>query len=188
MPGPDGKGLLPKDEIKPGDVSAPTDANLDVTPESIQKPEPPKEDPRSALQALINDQKTQREDIDKHAAAIQYVGEKMEEFRKIMDAQTKILNSLTQGGTLSTGNNQLDQLNTLLDSKVGEKLLNKLLPEEPQAALFDQNYINEKIKASVTSSFDIGEALQSNLKSKLMQKAVSQSVTDAFKDTEHGPA
>jgi len=55
----------------------------------------------------------------------------------------------------------------------------------PAESFIDQNYINEQVKKSVMGNFEIGEALISNLKSKLVNKAVASQVSDAMKATGH---
>ena len=56
----------------------------------------------------------------------------------------------------------------------------------PAPSFIDPEYINEQVKASVMGNFEIGNALISNLKSKLINKAVTASVTEALKD-DHNP-
>ena len=78
----------------------------------------------------------------------------------------------------------LSALGDLLEK--GVSAYKNLKGNAPAPSFIDPDYINEQVKASVMGNFEIGNALISNLKSKLINKAVTASVTDALKDN-HAP-
>lgn len=142
-----------------------------------------KEEKRNAVLGLVNDVKSQREDINRLNESMEFLATKMGEM-------STVINQMAQGMQAPTNQDNKAMLGDLLNSDLGSKLMDKLLPQEaPAPSFIDQNYINEQVKQSVMSNFEIGDALVKNLKSKLVNKAVSASVSDALKETEaHGPA
>src|SRR5207253_3206041 len=59
-----------------------------------------------------------------------------------------------------------------------EPVINRVWPiNNPQQSIIDQDYINEKVKASVMGNFEVGEALIENLKTKIIGKAMGKVVT-----------
>jgi len=139
---------------------------------------------RTIAEGIVQDLANQRIDID---AIKQAVGGMAQQINQI----TQALNQIAQGATPQTPEQgkmnmeALGQLGDLLEKGISAYKNFKGEPPATQSFL-DQNYINEQVKKSVMSNFEIGDALVSNLKSKLMNKAVTSSVADALKDT-HAP-
>jgi len=142
------------------------------------------ENKRSLAEGIISDLSNQRADIDSIKGAIQVLLQQVEKI-------TIALNNLAPGATQQTaeqGKINMETISSLGD--VAEKLVsaykNLKGNPAPTQSFLDQDYINEQVKKSVMGNFEIGDALVSNLKSKLINKAVSSSVSDALKDT-HAP-
>jgi len=128
-----------------------------------------------------------------------------EMFKKMLDQQQAIgnqVNVLTQAlnqivnGTPQTPNSGMPQqglnmetINALGDLAQKGVEVYKSLKGNPAStnSFIDQDYINDQVKKSVMGNFEIGEALVNNLKSKLVNKAVASSVSDAMKDSSHDP-
>lgn len=147
---------------------------------------------RQAVLNLVNDVKSQREDIDKINSAMNAIVEKLQQFGTVIDAQTKAINTLGQGGTHSQG---MGGLTELLQSPLGEKLMDKLLPSENNAPapLIDQNMINEKMKQSFLDNLATGESItnfiKDSLKKNVTKKIINSSLAEIGKQgEEHGPA
>jgi len=142
------------------------------------------EDNRASMaQGIINDLGNQRMDIDAIKQAITLLGTQI---NQITQALNKGVQPQAQGTEAAKAVN-LEAISTLGD--VAEKLVTaykNLKGNDPAPSFIDPNYINEQVKASVMGNFEIGNALISNLKSKLINKAVTASVTEALKDT-HEP-
>jgi len=139
---------------------------------------------RSLAEGIIQDLANQRADIDAIKQAIGQIGAQMNQL-------TVAMNQIGQGITPQTpeqGKINMETLSALGD--FAEKAIgaykNLKGNPTPQASFLDQDYINEQVKKSVMGNFEIGDALVSNLKSKLINKAVSSSVSDALKET-HEP-
>jgi len=159
---------------------------------SITSPEQDETKKRNIAEGIISDLANQRQEIDVIKQSIQVLINQQVEISKMVEQQTLILNQIATGGKITTeevkqGLN-LDSLNALSD--VAEKLMGvwKTYKGGDAAPSFiDQEYINNQVKKSVMGNFEVGEALISNLKSKLVNKAVAAQVTDAMKENEHAP-
>ena len=67
-------------------------------------PERVQEKKRDAVLNLINDVTAQREDIDKLNTSVRSIADKLTEMATVIDNQTKVLNSISQGAQTSTKN------------------------------------------------------------------------------------
>jgi len=139
---------------------------------------------RSMAEGIISDLSNQRTDID---SIKQTLGVLLRQVEQI----TLVLNRLAPGATPETpeqGKINMETLSALGDlaEKAVTAYKNLKGSPAPTQSFLDQDYINEQVKKSVMGNFEIGDALVSNLKSKLINKAVSSSVSDALKDT-HAP-
>lgn len=147
---------------------------------------------RSLAEGIIQDLSNQRADIDVIKQTITEIGNQVNIITKALN---QIVNGqgqpITPGATPQTAEQGKINIETLTAfGDLAEKAIAayKNLKGTPESgpSFLDQNYINEQVKKSVMSNFEIGDALVSNLKSKLMNKAVTSSVSDALKDT-HAP-
>lgn len=87
--------------------------------------------------------------------------------------------STTATGQATTGIDKLEGLSKLMEH--AGPLLDRIFPQSSAPpSIIDPNYINEKVKQSIMSNFEIGEAIQQNLKSKLMQKTMTRVLSDAI--------
>lgn len=166
--------------ISPGDQSHARNSNI-TTNEEDKK--------HSMVENIIGDLANQRNDIDQMKSG-------MTQLLQMVNDQTAVLNQIVAGGNVQAGQQQpaggqklnMEALMGLGD--VAEKLVsaykNLKGSPAPTQSFIDQDYINNQVKASVMGNFDIGNALVSNLKSKLINKAVASSVSDALKDTNTG--
>lgn len=146
----------------------------------------PEEDEKKKKMAegIIAELSNHREEID---AIKQLIGIQSEQINKL----TIAISQLAQGGQVTMDPNQkglnmeaISQLGDLVEKGISAYKSLKGTPAAP--SFIDPEYINEQVKASVMGNFEIGNALISNLKSKLINKAVTASVTDALKET-HEP-
>jgi len=150
---------------------------------------PEEDNKRSMAEGIIQDLGNQRQEIDTIK----------EMFKLMLDEQNDIKNHLNQITNVLNGTAQNPQtpakgLNMETISAIGELAekgveVYKTLKGNPAAtqSFIDQDYINDQVKKSVMGNFEIGEALVNNLKSKLVNKAVASSVSDAMKDSSHDP-
>ena len=121
----------------------------------------------------------------------------IDSIKQAIKTMSEQMNQLTQAfNQIASGTPQAQQtkgLNMESISAIGELLekgaaayKNLKGQGAPAPSFIDPEYINDQVKASVMGNFEIGNALISNLKSKLINKAVTASVTEALKD-EHQP-
>lgn len=105
---------------------------------------------------------------------------------QLIDANNKLTNAFNAGGTVATtttgqsvGMDKLEALGKIIDH--AGPLLDRIFPSNAAPpSIIDPSYINEKVKQSIMSNFEIGEAIQQNLKSKLMQKTMSKVLSEAI--------
>ena len=106
---------------------------------------------------------------------------------QLIDANNKLTNAFNAGGAMPTttaassiqGMDKLEALGRIMDH--AGPLLDRIFPSAAAPpSIIDPNYINEKVKQSIMSNFEIGEAIQQNLKSKLMQKTMSKVLSEAI--------
>jgi len=139
---------------------------------------------RSMAEGIISDLGNQRADID---AIKQAIGQMASQINQLTVGMNQIANGAIPQ-TPEQGKMNMETLNALGD--LAEKAIGayKNLKGNPAPAesFLDQDYINKQVKKSVMGNFEIGEALVNNLKSKLVNKAVASSVSDAMKEN-HEP-
>jgi len=145
---------------------------------------------RSIAEGIIADLSNQRADIDVIKQTITVIGNQVNQITQIINQMAKGQTPQVQGQqTPEQGKINMETLSALGD--LAEKAVSayKNLRGTPATtqSFIDQDYINEQVKKSVMGNFEIGDALVSNLKSKLINKAVASSVSDAMKDTSHAP-
>jgi len=168
----------------PGDQSGARHSDI-KTPEEDNR--------RSLVEGIVLDLSNQRADIDVIKMTITEIGNQV-------NIITQALNKIVNGQPLQAPGQPVNQnqpqqgLNIEAIGQLGdvaEKIFSAyktIKGNPPQTQSFiDQDYINEQVKKSVMGNFEIGDALVSNLKSKLINKAVASSVSDAMKDTSHDP-
>ena len=107
---------------------------------------------------------------------------------QLIDANNKLTNAFNSGGGIPSstvtgqgiqGMDKLEALGKIIDH--AGPLLDRIFPSAAAPpSIIDPNYINEKVKQSIMSNFEIGEAIQQNLKSKLMQKTMTRVLSDAI--------
>jgi len=169
--------------VSPGNQSKAAYSNITTNEEDNK---------RSIAEGIIGDLTRQNEDIDVIKKTITEMGNQI---NQITQALNQIINGQTpqvQGQPTQTpeqGKINMETLSALGD--LAEKAISayKNLKGAPPAtqSFLDQDYINEQVKKSVMGNFEIGDALVSNLKSKLINKAVASSVSDAMKESSHDP-
>jgi len=139
---------------------------------------------RSLAEGIIQDLANQMTEID---AIKQAIGQISTQINQLTQAMNQIANGAIPQ-TPEQGKMNMETLNALGDfaEKAISAYKNFKGNPAPAQSFLDQDYINEQVKKSVMGNFEIGDALVSNLKSKLMNKAVASSVSDALKDT-HEP-
>ena len=144
---------------------------------------------KEALQKLLNDVTSQREEIDKLNQSIVYLVEKMKEIANVVDNQSALLKGEVPKIATAPGSANISHLTTLkeiLDSKIGEKLIDRLFPEPPTGGAFlPAEKINEHLQKSMLGNFELGEALIDQLKTKVIGKALTKTVSGIV--SEHGP-
>ena len=145
----------------------------------------------SMAENIILDLGNQRQDIDFLKETSKTLLNEINDVKKALNQITILLNSTvpstTTSGSPEKGLNMesLSALGDLLEK--GVSAYKNLKGTSPAPSFIDPEYINEQVKASVMGNFEIGNALISNLKSKLINKAVTASVTEALNDDKHAP-
>jgi len=139
----------------------------------------------------------QREEIDKLNTSVNYVVEKLGEFGKILDGQSKILNSLNPNATPNAApqNDQMDKF-TLIGNIIEKSgpLLDKLFPKNQTSSLIDQDTINKKMVENFYDNLDTGESInkfiKESLKKRVTKDIINTSLADIGKSNEvtHEPA
>jgi len=172
------------------------DPNLNLQHENPTIEERTADKKRDAVLNLIEDVTTQRQDIDKLNQSMSYIADKITQIAQVIDNQNKVLNQLSGGQAIpTTGNNVKGQLSDLINSPLGEKLMNKLMPDTTAAApLIDQQMINDKMKASFLSNLETGESINEFIKNAMKKSVTKTIINTSLKDigqagaSPHGPA
>ena len=166
--------LTPNDEPK-GPLGFSQAHKSDIT-----SPDDDKSQAKQALEKLVQDQRQQREEIDSVKVGQQQLMTKMEEIIQTVNNQTVALGGgkeITTEGQTKMSN--LMGLKDILDSKLGEKLIDRIFPEQTTAPSFiDTNYVNDHLRKSIMGNFEVGEALIDSLKTKIVNKAITKSVSE----------
>lgn len=152
-------------------------------------PERVQEKKREAVLNLVQDVTAQREDIDKLNTSVRYIADKLTEMATVIDNQTKVLNQISQGAQTSTKN----QFSELLNSDLGSKLIDKLLPSDKtsETPLISQEDIKNEMVTSFMDNLNTGKAINNFVKDALKKKVTRTVVNDTLSElgkTEHGPA
>ncbi len=136
------------------------------------------ESKRDAVLNLVNDVKTQREDIDKLNQSMAYLIDKMDKVITVLDSQSKILSNNKVEGQPNTNN--FDVINQFLNSPVGEKIASKFFPENTAPALISQEVINEKMQKAFMDDLDTGESIRKFISDSLKRKATKEIVNTSL--------
>ena len=161
------------------------------------------EEKRSAVLRLIADQKAQREDIDRLNQSVTYIAEKLPDMANTLDKVVNHINNGNSGAQSSapSGNQGVDPkafLGELLQSPIGERILDKLMPaENTQVPLIDNATIQEEMKQNFFDNLNTGKSINNfikdSLKKTVTKKIINTSLgeignhTGINNDT-HGPA
>jgi len=166
---------------------------------NIKSPEEEeKENKRNAVLNLVNDVNAQREDIDKLNQSMAYVAQSVNDIKAVMNQQTEVLNKLSNAPqALGPGVDPKAMLGDILNSPLGEKLINKLLPEERTAAppIIDNALIQDKMKQTFFDNLETGESINNFIKNSLKKSVTKSVINTSLKDignqnqnVGHGPA
>jgi len=168
-----------------GNFSQAVNSNI-TTPEEDNK--------KSMAENIILDLGNQRQDIDFLKETIKKIFDQQQGLANQINQITQALNQSVQGTPQNptSGTPQglnMETINALGDLAQKGVEVYKSLKGNPATtnSFIDQDYINDQVKKSVMGNFEIGEALVNNLKSKLVNKAVASSVSDAMKESSHDP-
>jgi len=139
----------------------------------------------------------QREEIDKLNTSVNYLAEKMGEVAKILDGQSKILNSLNPNATPNTApqNNEMDKF-TLIGNLIEKSgpLIDRLFPHSNSPALIDNETIVKEMKDTFFDNLDTGKSInkfiKDSLKKRVTKDIINTSLADIGKANEvtHEPA
>ena len=145
----------------------------------ITSPLEDKSQAQQALDRLVGDVSQLREENDSMKLAYQQLLNKMEEIIQTVNNQTVALGGSKEIATENQTNvSGLGGIKDIMDSKLGEKIIDRLFPEQSVTPnIIDQDYINAKVKKSIMGNFEVGEALIESLKSKIISKAITKSVS-----------
>jgi len=138
----------------------------------------------------------QREEIDKLNTSVTYLAEKMAEIAKILDGQSKILNSLNPNAIPLTPQNETMDKFTLIGNLIEKSgpLIDKLFPKNDSPALIDNETIHKKMRDTFFDNLDTGESInkfiKDSLKKRVTKDIINTSLADIGKANEitHEPA
>ena len=147
---------------------------------------PDEDDRRKKIaQGIIAELGNHTNEIDSIKQAIKTMSDQMNQLTQAFNQIASGTPQGQQGKTQALNMESISALGDLLE-KGAAAYKNLKGQGAPAPSFIDPEYINEQVKASVMGNFEIGNALISNLKSKLINKAVTASVTEALKD-DHNP-
>lgn len=153
-----------------------------------------KTEAKEALFAIIQDSRQLREEIDSIKIGMTQLMQKLDEIITVQNKTSQILGGAqqqTQEMPAGTGN--LIALKDILDSKLGDKLLEKLFPTSsaPTQSLISQEVINEKMTRAFMDDLDTGESIRKfisdSLKKRATKEIVNQSLGSIGKEITHEP-
>ena len=182
-----------KNRLEAGDHSGARFSNI-KSPEEEEK-----ENKRNAVLNLVNDVNSQREDIDKLNQSMSYVAQSVNEIKAVMNQQTEVLNRLSNAPQAAgaPGVDPKAMLGDILNSPLGEKLINKLLPDENRgpAPIIDNSLIQDKMKQTFFDNLETGESINNFIKNSLKKSVTKSVINTSLKDigqsnnthAEHGP-
>lgn len=136
------------------------------------------------------------------ALGINKINERLDELNKndnyLVSEMSKLVNAINIIGQNLSGNPQITEAPTVADPLQKMELLSNLFdkglqlyttykqnqtPQSPQQ-LIDPDYINKKVKNSIMGNFELGEALIDSLKSKVINKALTKTVSQIIDQDE----
>ena len=138
------------------------------------------------------------------ALGIDKINERLDELNKndnyLVQEMSKVVNAINQIGQSISGNQtiptgetpaigdplqKMEMLSSLFDKGLQLYTVYKQnqTPQSPQQ-LIDPDYINQKVKNSIMGNFELGEALIDSLKSKVISKALTKTVSQIIDNDE----
>lgn len=153
-----------------------------------------KNEKESAVMRLIQDVKTSREDIDRLNESVTYIAEKLPLFSDAIDKLSQSVNQLLQNNGQAPQGQTQNMLGELLQSDLGSKLLDRLLPNEQQGEppLISQADIKNEMLSSYMDNLNTGKAINNfvkdALKKKVTREVVNSTLSELGKPDIHGPA
>lgn len=171
--------------------------NLEIQNETLKKmvenrnQELKKENSEDKILALsnvlgINKMKAQIDELNQGQNSI--IG-KLSEVITGMNSITQAVNTNAQHAPESTAaSNPLEKIEliTSLIDKLGPlySIYKQNQTQPPAAQLIDPEYINQKVKNSIMGNFELGEALIDSLKNKVINKALTKTVSQIIDNDE----
>lgn len=162
----------------------------------IKSVEQDQADAKSVLMQMINDQRQQREEIDKLNQSVQYIADKMAQIAQVVDKQSQVLNQINPNAVVQpqSPESQMDKLAGLGDlvEKAGP-LLDRMFPKNEAAPpLIDNNTIQEKMKQTFFDNLETGESINNFIKNSLKKSVTKTVINSSLKDigeaARHEPA
>lgn len=105
-----------------------------------------------------------------------------ETLNQLIESNNTLVKNSQSGQQIGSPNQQMDKLEAF--GKIVEGLqpvIDRLWPaNNATQSIVPNEYITEKVKESIMSNFEIGEAIQQNLKSKLIGKAITKSLNSTL--------
>lgn len=171
--------------------------NSEAHTSEIKSVDNDKSEAKEALFAIIQDSRQLREEIDSIKIGMQQLMTKLEEIISVQNKTSQILGGAAQqaqGQEMPASTGNLIALKDILDSKLGDKLLEKLFPTNsaPTQSLISQEVINEKMTRAFMDDLDTGESIRKfisdSLKKRATKEIVNQSLGSIGKEITHEPA
>ena len=152
--------------------------NSEAHTSEIKSTDNDKSEAKQLLFELAGNLRMHQEEIDSMKTAMQQLLGKMQEIIDVQNSTSKML-----GGAQAEPQGQKVQsmimLKDILDSKLGEKLIDRIFPEnQNQQSIIDPQIMNEHLKKSMMGNFEVGEALIDTLKNKIVGKAMTKAVSE----------
>ena len=132
-----------------------------------------------------------REDTDKLNTSMTYLAEKMGQIAKVIDAQSKIINSLNPNAAIPAQKSKLEEYAGLVEKF--SPLIDKIFPTDKSTPLIDNETIQTKMKQTFFDNLETGESINTFIKNALKKSVTKQVINTSLADigkadiVEHGP-
>jgi hypothetical protein len=157
--------------------------NSEAQNSEIKSVDNDKSEAKQLLFELAGNLRMHQEEIDSMKTGMVQLLGKMQEIIDVQNSTSKMLGG-GQAQTEPQGQKvqSMIMLKDILDSKLGEKLIERIFPEnQVQQSIIDPQIMNDHLRKSLMGNFEVGEALIDTLKNKIVGKAMTKVVGDIIK-------
>lgn len=137
-----------------------------------------KSEAQKFLLKLLGDQNQQREEIDSIKVGMEQITQKMQELIDTTNKQSQMITGDNSTTNQPTNQNSLIALKDILESPLGGKIIDRILPAPQQTSLLgiDNDYLAKELKEAFIDDLETGKYLRQGIKQSIKKNVVTKAI------------